>query len=89
MIYLFVLLIIGFLVGWLLRNKNNWIKTSEKILLYTIYLLLFTIGMSVGKNPKIIKNIFILGIDALVISFFCVLGSISIAFIVFKYILKK
>ena len=89
MVYLFLLLIVGFIIGWTLRKKIFCIKIFKEILIYTIYILLFTIGMSVGKNSNIIKNIYVLGFDALIISIFGVLGSISIAFLVYKFILKK
>ncbi len=66
----------GMLTALVLRGHENIIKLSHKLSEWCVILLLFILGFLMGANPSIMKNLVLLGIDAGVISFFSILGSI-------------
>ena len=78
---------IGIAFGYLLRKKNILRKLSKPIG-YTIYLLLFLLGISVGSNREIIENLPALGGQALLLAFAGTLGSVLAAWIIYKFIFK-
>lgn len=82
-------LIFGGIAGFLLREIRDFNFYSEKITAYLIYFLLFFMGMSVGINPEIMQNIEKLGFEALLIALFTITGSILLAFLLYKIILRK
>ncbi len=66
-------LIIFFVVG--LRKKQGIIKICARLSEYTIFLLLFLLGFLMGGSP-VIKNVLSMGIDAVLLSVFSIIGSI-------------
>lgn len=71
------IMLTGILVGYLLRNKRLlWI---HKIITFLIWILLFFLGIDVGGNETIIKGIYTLGLEALIITLAAVIGSILCA----------
>ena len=46
----------GMGIGFLFR-KIEWLQKTEKTISYTIFAMLFILGISVGSNPLIIQNI--------------------------------
>lgn len=79
---------VGIGAGYLLRK----IKVLQKVgitISYTIYLLLFMLGLSVGANKMIIENLPTLGGTAFIMAIATTLGSIIAARIVYKYFFKK
>ena len=84
-----ILMVIGVLLGLMLTKINYFNRFTEKTTSYIIYFLLFFMGLSVGTNPEIMNNIQELGFQALIITIFSILGSISLAWLVFKIFLKN
>ena len=78
---------IGIAFGYLLRKKTI-LRELSKPIGYTIYLLLFLLGISVGGNREIIENLPALGGQALLLAFAGTLGSVLAAWIIYKYIFK-
>lgn len=88
---MFIVISIMFLgvgVGFLLR-KINTLQNINSSIQYTIYLLLFLLGFSIGTNKQIINNFGRLGMEAIIISVASTLGSICMAWIVFRLFFKK
>ncbi|MFW5915977.1 MAG: LysO family transporter, partial [Bacteroidota bacterium] len=56
MIIVVVLLVIGILLGYLLRDQSKILWISSKLTDGAIFLLLFFLGVTVGTNEKIISN---------------------------------
>jgi uncharacterized membrane protein YbjE (DUF340 family) len=89
-----MLLVIGFLIigislGFINRNKK---KISPKIDLsinITIYLLLFTLGLKAGSDDAIVSRLHNLGITALIISIFTIVGSVLLAWLTYSLFFKK
>lgn len=85
--YLIFLLIGGFL-GFLTRNID--IKgVNRYIMLVSILLLLFFMGVGIGKDPQLKTKIINFGITSFTISFFTVAGSIASVYLIVKLFGKK
>lgn len=83
MLIIILLLILGGLFGFLLREQKKVIKCADILTNWVIYLLLLFLGISVGLNEKIINNIGSIGINAIVISFGAVIGSVIVSWVVY------
>lgn len=68
----------GIALGYLFRQKSVLQKLGKPIS-YTIYLLLFFLGISVGGDNEIIKNLPTLGGQGLLLAFAGTLGSVLAA----------
>lgn len=67
----------GMLAGYLLRSKRlTWIN---KIITALIWLLLFLLGIDVGANDSIIRGLYTLGTEALLLVLAAVAGSVLAA----------
>lgn len=77
----------GICIGYLLREKP--LNIINKTIIILIWLLLFLLGIEVGSNPQIIGNLATLGLDALIITLACVLGSCITASILWKIVRNK
>ena len=84
-----LILLLGISIGYLFRKKQDLIKTADKLLLWSIYLLLFLLGISVGSNKTIIQNFAEIGFKAIVLSLSGVLVSIFLSYIVYRFLWKK
>lgn len=78
----------GVAVGYLLR-RVAWLQRLGRPITYTIYALLFLLGTSVGTNPQIIGNLQTLGLQALLIAVATTLGSVLMAWVVYRYFQRK
>ena len=74
----------GIAVGYLLRRVE-----IGKPISYTIFLLLFLLGITVGSNREIINNLSSLGGQALAISASATLGSLIAAWAVYHFFFKE
>ena len=83
-----ICLILGGLLGYLIREKKNFLKHLDKITFWSVLALLFLLGFSVGRNPVIIRNLHNLGFQALILSVAAILGSAIVSFVVYKLFFK-
>ncbi|WP_299522126.1 LysO family transporter [uncultured Lutibacter sp.] len=84
MIPVLLLMTIGLILGYVLRNKTKFILFSNKATTLIIYMLLFLLGIGVGLNKTIISNIANIGFQAILITFGAILGSLILAYITYK-----
>ena len=82
------IMFVGIVLGYLFRRKTILQKLNKPIN-YTIYLLLFILGVSVGGNKEIIDSLPTLGGQALLLAFAGTLGSLLAAWIVYRLFFKK
>lgn len=82
------IMFMGIGVGYLLRRVRLLQKLGTSIQ-YTIYLLLFSMGISVGANPEIVNNLSALGGEALLIAVASTLGSLCMAWVVYHCFFKQ
>ncbi|MBN2893914.1 MAG: LysO family transporter [Bacteroidales bacterium] len=88
MIFLLSILFIGIFLGYLFR-KRKIEKTIDILTTISIYGLLFFIGISVGANETIVKNLDKIGFNALILTLAAVAGSIYISYFVYKFFFIK
>lgn len=89
MITVVAIMAIGILLGYLLRRKKKLIELFERLTTWAIYLLLFLLGVAIGTNEEIIKNLPTLGGRAFIISIAGVLGSILLSWALYRLLFKK
>jgi len=84
------LFFLGLLIGYLfIRNRNKFRKFLDSGVNWTIYLLLFLLGISVGRREEILNNFSKIGFDAIVLALGAILGSLLLAFVVYKWFFEK
>lgn len=74
-----IVMVVGVVFGYYLRNRKKAVKFADKFTMWAIYLLLFLLGIAVGANELIMKNLPKLGFKALVISLGGIGGSVLLA----------
>ncbi len=84
MIIVVAIMTVGIIFGYLIRNKSLLIKINDKFIMWAIYLLLLVLGITIGANEIIMKNLPTLGLKALAITIGGILGSIALAW--FTYV---
>ena len=89
MITVLLLMSLGIVIGLLLDKFPKIIKTVDKMTTWSIYLLLFLLGIGVGLNEKIINNLHTIGLQALILTIGAVLGSLVFAYITYKLFFKS
>jgi len=81
-------LLAGFLIGLTLRNFNKAFflnRIFDRMVNGAIFLLLFSLGLLVGSNEKILNNFSEIGFVAILISLSGILGSLIIGFFINKF----
>ena len=74
MLIIIGIMLLGIATGYMLRShKVFWIN---KIITLLIWLLLFFLGIEVGCNKNVINRLGDIGLDALIIAFAGVIGSL-------------
>ena len=79
---------LGITLGFFLQNKAGFIKFIDPSSNIAIYALLFLLGVSVGANETIVKNLGTLGVTALLLTTGGVVGSVALAHFVYKFFFK-
>lgn len=82
------IMFLGIIAGYLLRNQKQ-LRYTGRFISYTIFLLLFLLGISVGNNEEIVNNLPGIGGKAFLIAAISTLGSMIAAWIVYRYFFKK
>ena len=78
----------GIGVGYPFR-ETRWTQKVSPLISYTIFLLLFLLGISVGANEAIVNNLGTLGTQALLIASASTLGSLLAAWGVYHFFFKE
>ena len=89
MTFILILLLGGIILGRLLNERRLVIKTFDKLTTWSIYLLLFLLGVSIGTNKEIISNLPTLGVTALTIAGFSLAGSILLSVVTYRVFFRK
>ena len=77
----------GVAAGYILRNRK-FTQKLERPIFFTIIALLFLMGVYVGANDEIVRNLGKLGGQAFLITAFSVTGTLIAAKLLEKYLLK-
>lgn len=82
------IMFMGIALGYLLR-KWELLQNLGGPISYTIFLLLFLLGVSVGANDAIVNNLLKLGGQAFLIAVAGTIGSVLAAAVVYHYVFKE
>ncbi|WP_206734525.1 LysO family transporter [Ancylomarina salipaludis] len=82
------IMILGIGIGLFIGNRPKIIKVVGVLTSFAIFLLLFLLGIGVGTNDKIIKNLHSIGLQALVLTLGAILGSLICAWATYKFFFK-
>jgi uncharacterized membrane protein YbjE (DUF340 family) len=72
----------GMFVGYLLRSRKNVLAAARTAAMWSLYLLIFLLGLSVGTNDAVVRALGRLGMQALILSAGGILGSVLVACLV-------
>ncbi|MFA8435270.1 MAG: LysO family transporter [Marinifilaceae bacterium] len=89
MITVLALMTLGILIGFFVSKYPKIIKGADKLTTWSIYLLLFLLGIGVGLNDKIINNLHTIGLQAMILTFGAVVGSILLAWFTYSLFFKN
>ncbi len=89
MIQVLILMIIGIVIGRFIRNNRKLIKINDKLTTIAIFILLFAMGINIGLNDKIIRDLDNVGLSALLITVAALLGSLVFSLFVYKLWFKN
>jgi uncharacterized membrane protein YbjE (DUF340 family) len=84
-----IIFCLGLLTGIVFKNRWSIQKEVGILIEWTIYLLLFFLGITVGLNKAIINNMGTIGFYGILISLIAVFFSVLISGIVYSYFFKK
>ncbi len=89
MIEILLLIFGGMVLGYLVRHKEQIVHITERLIIWSIFLLLFLMGLSIGRDPLIVGSLPSLGLNALLISIAGIAGSLALALILWKFFFSK
>lgn len=81
-------ILVGIPLGFLLRNIKSVVDTVNRLTMWSIYALLFMLGVTTGSNKTIVNELGTIGVQAACISVCCVLGSACAVLLLDKLVLK-
>ncbi len=84
MIYLLLVFSIGILLGLLLKNREREFK-GDSSLNVSVILMIFFMGASIGSSEAIRESALSIGLQSLVFLIFTVAGSISFAYLWWRW----
>ena len=76
----------GILAGRLLRKRQKVVSIVERLILVSIFLLLFFLGASIGSDQAIVDALDTIGLNALITATGSVAGSLVAAWLLWKYL---
>ncbi|MUP16429.1 DUF340 domain-containing protein [Ancylomarina euxinus] len=82
-------MILGMGIGLFIGNRPKIIKVVGILTSFSIFLLLFLLGIGVGTNDRIINNLHTIGLQALILTIGAVLGSLLCAWATYKFFFQQ
>lgn len=89
MVKVLVLMTVGILLGVIVGKYKALVKVVDHLITWSIFLLLFLLGVSVGINDKIMNNLDEIGVNALIITLGALIGSVFVAWLLFRFVFSK
>ncbi|MEI6276177.1 MAG: LysO family transporter [Prolixibacteraceae bacterium] len=89
MISILLVLSSGILVGLMIVRKPRLHLLNNHLLNWSIYLMLFLLGISVGTNEEVIKNLGKIGYEAVAIALASIAGSVLFSGLLFRFLFKQ
>jgi uncharacterized membrane protein YbjE (DUF340 family) len=89
MIEILIIMFSGIILGFIFRRKKSIITAADKFAGWSIYLLLFLLGLSIGNNDKVINNFAQIGFNSILLTLSGITGSVLLSFIAYKFFFQK
>jgi uncharacterized membrane protein YbjE (DUF340 family) len=89
MLTVIIIMISGIVVGYLIRNQKWIAKKIAGIITWSIYLLLFLLGITVGTDETIMSNLEEIGFVALLLTIGAIAGSVVLSWITYVIYFRK
>lgn len=89
MIEVIVFLTLGIILGYFVRKKPRFLKTSNQLVSISIYALLFLLGVALGVNDDVLVQLPKLGGYAFILAVLSIIGSIALAAFLYRKMFKK
>ncbi len=89
MISILLVLTTGILVGLMTVRKPRLHRINNHLLNWSIYLLLFLLGISVGTNEEVIRSLGKIGYEAVAIAIGSIAGSVLFSGLLYRFLFKK
>jgi uncharacterized membrane protein YbjE (DUF340 family) len=83
MLTVVIIMSVGIAIGYFIRARKHLVKIVDRLTMWSVFLLLFLLGIAIGANEVIVKNLPKLGLQALAISIGGVTGSVLFACLVY------
>lgn len=77
-------LVIGYILSWWLSKRDIHFSWIVRAMMFTIYLLCFIMGLRMGINEQVTSNLGTIGLMSLVVTVFCIAGSMFAIFVARK-----
>lgn len=87
-IVLLALMIGGGAIGYFFRERKKLIAGAGRFITYVVYVLLLVMGLSVGINDELFRDLPRVGLQSLVITIFALAGSIFFAWLFGKFLVR-
>lgn len=85
-----ILLILSASMGLgIIMRRMRIIKSFSEAAQYTVYAMLLVFGLSIGSNPDVMSRLGEFGLQATVLAFAGVAGSMLAAWLLYKFTSKK
>lgn len=89
MLEILALMFAGTMTGYLLRKRHGLVRFLERGIIWSIFLLLFLLGLSIGANETLMGQLPELGGQALLLSLGGVGGSLLLAFLAWHFLFAR
>ena len=89
MLNVIIVMTIGIILGAFLHKNKKLFVQLDRFITYAIWLLLFLLGLSIGTNGIIVKNICNLGFQAIIVTFFTISFSVLVSCFLFVTLFKN
>lgn len=89
MVEILIIMFSGIVLGFIFRKKRSLITAADKLAGWSIYLLLFLLGLSIGNNEMIINNFAQIGFNSIMLTLSGISGSVILSFFAYKFFFKK
>ena len=86
---IFLALGVGFIIGFYGLIKEKGIKINCQLQTLWLLLLIFCMGVSIGRNGEVIENLPTIGGKALMFAILTVVGSVIVVFILSRFLEKE
>jgi len=89
MLAMMLILISGVLVGFLWREKHRFLVGADRMMICSVFFLVFFLGMSVGNNHQVVNDFLVFGMRSLILCSGAIAGSVALSFFLYQAVFKR